>query len=413
MSTVVGYRFFTITFEQPEDHQNPGGPRFQQHLTLLHRDCAAPMVIYNSGYFVSQKSTAHELTQLTSGNQLSMEHRFFAESRANPPDWTKLDITQAAADQHDLIVAMKAIYGGKWLSTGGSKGGMTSIFHRRFYPGDVDGTVAYVAPIIYADDQVQSPTNRFMQFLQKVGPDPACRENLKTLQRTVLERRTAMKAAMTALPVRFDQVLGLDEALEFATEEMPFLFWQYGDASNCANIPPTSATDEAVFTFLDETSDVAAWSDPSLLAFLPYYHQSARELGYAIDDESYLSDVLMFPNQDLPPSYIPTGVPVPTYSDASMRDVQAWLKAEGRRVILVYGQYDPWTAGAFELGAAEDSFRFDVPQGNHRSKLLQLPEPDRSKALDVVGRWAGVMVAPPHAAYALEEPDNEFRRFPR
>ena len=47
---------------------------------------------------------------------------------------------------------------------------MTSIFHRRFYPDDVDGTVAYVAPVLYADDMVQSPNNRFMQFLRQSGP---------------------------------------------------------------------------------------------------------------------------------------------------------------------------------------------------------------------------------------------------
>ena len=60
---------------------------------------------------------------------------------------------------------------------------MTSIFHRRFHPDDVDGTIAYVAPVLYADDMVESPNNRFIQFLQKVGPDPQCRENLKTFQR--------------------------------------------------------------------------------------------------------------------------------------------------------------------------------------------------------------------------------------
>jgi hypothetical protein len=121
----------------------------------------------------------------------------------------------------------------------------------------------------------------------------------------------------------------------------------------------------------------------------------------------------MFPNQDLPPSYIPTGVPIPTYGDASMRDVQTWLRTEGRRVLLIYGQYDPWSAGAFELGAAEDSFRFDVPEGNHRSKILRLAEPDRSKALDAVSRWSGVPASPPHAAIATDDTDDEFRRFPR
>ena len=97
-----------------------------------------------------------------------------------------------------------------------------------------------------------------------------------------------------------------------------------------------------------------------------------------------------------------------------MRDVQAWLESSAKRILLVYGQYDPWTAGAFELGAAEDSFRFDVPAGNHRSKILQLAEADRAKALDAVSRWSGVTATPPpQAVYSVEEGDDEFRRWPR
>src|SRR6185295_10943075 len=96
-SMAAGYRFFQMTFDQPEDHASTGGTRFQQHMTLLHRDCTAPTIVYNSGYFVSAKSALTELATLVSGNQISMEHRFFAASRPNPADWTKLDIVQAAA----------------------------------------------------------------------------------------------------------------------------------------------------------------------------------------------------------------------------------------------------------------------------------------------------------------------------
>jgi hypothetical protein len=408
-SAVPGYRFFAMAFDQPQDHADPAGARFQQRLTLMHRDCEAPTVIYNSGYFVSTAPARTEVTRFVAGNQLSMEHRFFGSSRAEPADWTRLDIAQAAADQHAVVQAFKATYPGRWLSAGVSKGGMTSIFHRRFYPDDTDGTVAYVAPIVYADDAVPGPANRFIRFLEEVGTDPACRQALGDFQRRVLSSRTAMKTAMAALATQrgtsFDLILGLDRALEFATEELPFLFWQYGDQGACAAIPGAGAPDEEVFAFLDGTVDVYAYSDADLTAFLPYYHQAATQLGYPVVEEGHLSDLLLFPGQDRPLAYVPPGIPVPAYSDAAMRDVQAWVHSGGRRILLVYGQNDPWSAGAIDIAGAEDAFQLYVPAGNHSSRVADLPEPGLSIALDAIARWSGTVAVPLPVAPAEVEAD--------
>src|SRR5690606_42030581 len=99
----------------------------------------APTIAHNSGYYVSSRGGRSQLTMLTGGNQLSMEHRYFAPSRPDPADWTKLNIEQAANDQHRITQALKARnYPGKWLTPGASKGGMTAPLHRRFVPRDVD-----------------------------------------------------------------------------------------------------------------------------------------------------------------------------------------------------------------------------------------------------------------------------------
>jgi hypothetical protein len=84
-----------------------------------------------------------------------------------------LTIWQAAADEHDAVQAFKRIYPGKWLATGASKGGMTATCFRRFFPGDVDGTIPYVAP-----NNVVDSADRYPEFLANVG-DPACRASLK------------------------------------------------------------------------------------------------------------------------------------------------------------------------------------------------------------------------------------------
>jgi hypothetical protein len=398
-----GYRFFVMEYEQPVDHKDPGGQKFKQRMTLLHRDYAAPTVGHNSGYFVSTRGGRSQITVLTNGNQLSMEHRFFSPSRPEPADWTKLNIEQAANDQHRITQALKArIYKGKWLTTGASKGGMTSLFHRRFFPDDVDGTIAYVAPIDYPEDAVPSATNRYFVFLENVGTDATCRQKLKDFQNTVLSRRAAMKAKMTAIPnTSYTAVLGEDRALEFAVEELPFIFWQYGSQSRCNAIPANTATDDAVFKFFDDTIDVTSYADADITAYLPYYHQSASQLGYPAADESYLNG-LLHPGQDTAASYIPSSVTPPPYDNGTaMHDVQSWIASSGAHIMLIYGQNDPWSAGAVSLGDATDSFKYIAPNGNHGSSIANLMSADAEAATATVLRWGGVAMKAAHATQSL------------
>jgi len=410
-----GYRFFVLTYEQPVDHQAPDGAKFTQRMTLLHRDYAAPVVVHNSGYYVSTRGNRAGVTVLVNGNQLSMEHRFFLPSRPDPADWTKLSIEQAANDQHRIIQALKVriYHDSKFLTTGASKGGMTSLFHRRFFPDDVDATLALVAPIDYPEDAVQSPTNRYITFLNNVGTDATCRQKLKDFQNLALARRAAMKTRMEQAAAF--TLLGEDRALEFAVEEMPFIFWQYGSQSNCSKIPAATATDDQVFQFLDDTVAVASYGDDDLAAFLPYYHQSVTQLGYPTDDESYLVG-LMFPGADTAQAYVPSDIPTTPYDNgAAMHDIQDFISTSGTRIMLIYGQNDPWSSGQVDLGAATDSFKYISPAGNHGSSIGTLAQPDQDEASATVLRWLGVSAKPqkPHPGEVTLEQEELAQRHHR
>lgn len=412
---VDGYRLFVMTYRQPVDHRDPAGPTFDQRMTLLHRDYAAPVVAHNSGYFVSTAGRRAQITAMTDGNQLSLEHRFFEPSRPAPANWAALTIEQAASDQHRITQALKArIYrANKWLTTGASKGGMTSLFHRRFFPDDVDATVAYVAPLDFPADAVQSPTNRYFVFLENVGTSASCRQQLKDFQNLALARRAAMKTRM-AQKASYT-ILGADQALEFAVEELPFIFWQYGSQAQCSTIPGAAASDDRVFKFLDDTIGAASYGDDDISAFVPYYHQSATQLGYPSSDESYLVG-LLHPQQDTAAAYVPSGIPVGPYDNgAAMTDIQSWIASSGTRIMLIYGERDPWTAGAVDLGAATDSFKFIAPAGNHGSSITSLSAEDSATATATVLRWAGVSPAkrtPPTGERTVEQDEfaNRHRR---
>jgi hypothetical protein len=160
-----GVKVFDITIKQPVDHKNPARGTFLQRLALTHRGESEPVVLQTSGYQIfAVKDSALSYSFQT--NQIQVEHRFFADSKPAALDWKKLDIEQSAADFHHITESFKQIYGKKWVGPGASKGGMTSIYHRYFYPDDLAGTVADVAPLSFT---TKDP--RYLDFVSDVGGD--------------------------------------------------------------------------------------------------------------------------------------------------------------------------------------------------------------------------------------------------
>jgi len=116
-----GFHYYVLQFTQPIDHDNPDLGTFQQEVSLLHRDERAnvPMIVATSGYSDSIQDKPCELTKMLAANQVSIEHRYFGESRPSPADWTKLTIRQMADDEHRIISALRTVYRGAFLTTGG------------------------------------------------------------------------------------------------------------------------------------------------------------------------------------------------------------------------------------------------------------------------------------------------------
>jgi hypothetical protein len=387
-SKFQGYRRFVLEYDQPENQKEPGGQRFKQRVVLQHRSADAPLVLVTAGYDIHPGlQYQSEPTELLQANELLVEHRFFTSSRPEPASWAELTIEQAAADHHRIVTAFKPLYPSRWITTGVSKGGMTSVYHRRFYPDDVDGTVVYVAPESFG---LADP--RYLGFLEQVG-DAACRDALKSFQKEALARRPAMLAAMqehaAQAGLTYD-ILGADRAFEIAVVELPFMFWQYNDASLCPTIPSASSTDDAVWRFLDKINGPAFWSDRLLLRFEPYYFQAGTELGYPAYAEDYLAPHLMYPGIDVPATFVVKGPgKAMTFHPEAMKDVSNWVTTQAKAMLFIYGQNDPYSAAAFDIGTGEATYRFFVPKGNHGSEIGDLADADKQKALDALFAWAG------------------------
>lgn len=400
-TSTPGYRYFRLSFVQPADHDHPNGGEFQQYLTLMFRSYGAPMVLETEGYANLWRDSRAELTTLLEANQLTVEHRFFDTSTPVLTDWSLLTIAQAAADHHRIVEALKPIFTGPWISSGHSKGGMTAVYHRRFYPGDVIGTVPYVAPISFG-----APDQRYVDFVASVG-EAACRDRLTALQREVLGRRQAMLDLMAISPrtsgLSFARIGGPETAFEAVVLELPFTFWQYAGEGYCGALPELTDSDADLFVALDRFVGFSSASDDTFDFFEPYYYQAQTQLGYPALASDHLADLLVTDAATLEAGLLPDGVTA-VYEPTVMPDVGDWVATEGLRLLFVYGEYDPWAAGAFELGNAADSFRFDVVHGTHGAHITALPAADREQVYDILERWTGVR--PTAKSWTPDKPDQ-------
>ncbi|GAA1368572.1 S28 family serine protease [Streptomyces beijiangensis] len=382
-----GYPYYTLTLTQPVDHRHPGkGGTFQQRFTLWHKDAAKPMVLYTGGYTLA--TSTREITTLLDSNQVSVEHRFFAESRPAEVDWKDLTVWQEASDEHAIVTALKSIYTGKWLGTGASKGGMTQVYHERYYPHDLDAVVAYVAP----DDANNKDDSGYEKFFRTVGTQE-CRDALNAVQREMLVRRPAMlqrfEATSAEQSLTFQYLGSADRAFEFSVLDQVWNFWQSGSAANCSTIPDAkTATDDELYTWsLGHGLSIYSDQGNGAEGTGPYYRQAAAQLGWADLKFKHLKDLRHYPDIYQPNSVLPADMRT-SYNGQAISSTDRWVSTSGRQMMFIYGQNDPWSAERFKP-SKHDSALYEAPGSNHGALISKLTPEDRAAAEATVKRWAG------------------------
>lgn len=389
-------RAFVLRLRQPEDHQNLDGAWFEQRLVLVHRDENAPMVISTTGYglFGVPEQFAAWLSEPAAAleaNQLTVEHRFFGESIAPTPQWRHLNIEQSANDSHRIVALLSSIYSSAWVGTGVSKGGMTAIFHHRFFPDDLAAIVPYVAPISFGQNDP-----RYLEFLARVGPaDGVCRERVLDMEVEVFERRDELARHYTATD---------PTAAPYSTEVLAVAatlpawgfhwgFWQQGGTPEaCAAVPPRDAPIATLAGWFPFRPEYLAGGDfdPDLS---PYGYQVSNELGSQAIDYSHLGfvsrdvDYSLLPQVMQPPP--PWGA-APAFDPQAMRDVDTFLRERAEHVLGVYGAWDPWTAGIITVDEANDSTVIVVPEVGHGAQIAMLPRARQDEALARLHAWVGI-----------------------
>lgn len=393
--TGADHVFLELVYEQPMDHADPSGGTFEQHMTLIHRDRQAPMVFVSTGYANFYWDYEGELAQLLApANQIVVEKRFHGASEPASPDWSTMTIEQIATDHHRVIDALDEIYVGPWVSTGASLGGFDVTAHRRFFPDDVDGTVAYVAPFTFAlGDTRYSP-----HFDAEV--DPACQAGIEAVQIEILGPRRATMEALAAYTagsygLTFDRVGGVSAALESTVASLAWGFWQYDGSPWCYLVPPANGSDTQLYNFYLSFSPIWGASDDTIAYFDGYYYQAYAEVGFPQIPTDHLQGLINPGVDGYGTGLLPPGATPPLYDPTVVPDIVDWVNASGEDLLFIYGSEDPWTAGAIDLSAAVGDVRSFVAQGHqHGAAIEDLSAAEQAEVLAEIGTWTG---APPMA----------------
>jgi len=377
-------RLFEIYLRQPVNHEDINGPSFLQKIYLGHVSEELPVVLETEGY-ARDNFLIRDLAPVMNSNQISVEHRYNGSSVPNPTNWQYLTIKQAADDIHRIVTLMKEIYTAGWVSSGRSKGGDTAIFHRRFYPEDVDATVAIVAPILFSDND-----ERIENYLNVVG-DESCRNKVKEFQRNVLLKADSVATHIPGyiawvndnFNTRFTFSISHEDVVKYAAIDYPFEFWSSPD-HNCSSIPGSNAVAEELYNHLVEVINlILFYSDYGVDFWQGWYYQAQTEIGNFKINTEHIDD-LIGDLQDVGSIY-DFGREL-VFNPLSMQDIDNWIKSEGDRIIFVYGEKDPWTAAQFELGSG-DVIKIINSGTKHETTLYDLNSSDQAVLTTKLSSW--------------------------
>lgn len=337
------YVFF---IKQQLDAKDSAKGNFEQRVILCHRGFSRPTVLVTEGYNANyglREDYIEELSQIFNTNIVLVEYRYFDKSMPTPCNWDYLTVENSLYDLHNVNQTLHALYKGKWIATGISKGGQTTMFYRSYFPDDVDISVPYVAPLNRSVED-----GRHEKFLQHKVSTKENRKKVLDFQFMLFKRKS------TLLPMfeeychkqhyTFNAPIG--EIFDFSVFEYAFAFWQWGYDIN--DIPTIEATDKQVFDYWINICDPNYFSNQNV--FMSFNVQAAKELGYY---GYYTKPFRRFFKRNLSIKtakgylkylMLPKGTENTKFSSSLYKFTVDYLTHNDPKMVYIYGDIDPWTA---------------------------------------------------------------------
>ncbi len=359
-----------------------------------------PTVMVTEGYFAHYALNPlyeEELSRLLDANVVVCEHRYFAESvpqthsGGSPSDegwdyWQWMTVDNSMADLHRVRQSLGTVFGGKWVATGISKGGQTTMFYRATYPDDVDVSVSYVAPL---NRRVED--GRHEPFLDhKVGTAVA-RLAVRQAQCELLWRKERLLPGFDSFSRQkgYTYNLPVADIYDYCVLELPFAFWQWG--TPVSTIPQTEAADSTWLDYLTTVAGPDYFTCPS--AFTPFHVQAARELGYYGYSRKGLRRLLGVKRTKgyLKQIMLPQQLRGIKFDKTLYKRTVKFLKTHDPKHIFIYGEYDPWSASGvadwLDCSRKQNMRVYVQPGGSHATRISTMPDDMKTEILSRLTDW--------------------------
>ena len=453
-------RTYVIYYNQPLHHAQAGSAHFPlRALITVHKDSDPTQAVnhvYASGYslmgdflarpdscFAANKTNCvNEIAHRYHANFIQIEHRYFQQS-APAECWTTLDdlrAEEAAADFHNLLEGLKKVLKGKYVMSGVSKGGITTLLQHRFYPNDADIYVPYSAPFFRTDRDTT-----MQRYWYTTGWNPYYQDMFMTVRRNGIVRSETIFPAYlkmqggAATQARQDSIywyylssvaaFGYQEHAYGDTASIRYQMCRNDSITEAKNVQPYSDTVYAYMfsantfsldgfsqwidtlrKYPDQQAPVVmrrqqhirpfgisydAWWSTDTVNAKAYEYQAKCELGYfdhrfdlIIEDPVQAANYNRYWTQhagcvlDLENPFYRHLTYNPSLFDATMAATQHATKP----IVLIYGVDDAWTGGAVkdEFVNGTNVQKFILPAQNHAAHFTSETDKTQCDAIRAI-----------------------------
>ncbi len=380
---------YELYLTNPIDWNDPNSSTFKSRIILCYKGMDYPTVIVTEGYYANYASYPtyeEELSHLFNSNVIVCEHRYYGKSVPDSLDWHYLTVDNALADIHHARTLFGSIFKNKWISTGISKGGQTTMFYCAKYPDDVDVSVAYVAPL---NKSVED--GRHEPFLaNKVGTEDE-RKIVLSAQLELLKRKPQLLSSFQNYCQSHDYnyQAPIEDIYDYCVMELPFAFWQWG--TPIKRIPSLNDNDNEWFKFMIAISEPDYFSYP--VPTTPFFVQAAYELGYygySLDNLSDLTSVKETHNylRDL---MLPPDAKDIEFNSNLYNTTRNYLINHDPKLIFIYGENDPWSASGvcewLDCSSKDNMKIFVQPKGSHTTRIRTMPNHLYKEIMSLLTKW--------------------------
>lgn len=375
---------YVLKVTQSLDHKDSTAGTFTQRIIINHIGFDRPTLLVTEGYWATyalRDTYQEELSRMFNMNVVVVEHRYFLESTPDPVNWDYLTAENSAYDLHHIVTLLKDIYTNKWISTGISKGGQTTLLYRAYFPNDVAFSVPYVAPWNKALED-----GRHEDFLRKVGTKKE-RKQIEKFQKKILKKRDKMIPLLETYckEKNLEFRIPFDEVLDYSVLEYPFALWQWGTPTSV--IPSLSSNDKMLFDHLMDISGPSYFAENQ--PFSSFNVQAARELGYYGYDTAPLKKLLSIDSSEgyFNRIMVPQGLNI-EFRPALYNKIYSFLKENDPKMIFIYGEVDPWTASRIPDFEGKKNLQIYIqPRGSHSTRIETMPQEMKDKIVSQLKEW--------------------------